>query len=122
MIQESYCSFEVAKLLKEKGFDEPCRAYFINDLDDYIRCAVEITNKNCSNNQILMPTHQMAMAWLREEHNIFIIIEPRSHIAKTSTYMFGMWIKSTYEQHFERFFSYEEAVEAALKYALKNLI
>lgn len=23
-IKEAYCSFEVAKLLKEKGFDDPC--------------------------------------------------------------------------------------------------
>ena len=28
MITEDYCSYEVAKLLKEKGFNEPCRAYW----------------------------------------------------------------------------------------------
>lgn len=27
MIKEAYVSFEIAKLLKEKGFNEPCRAY-----------------------------------------------------------------------------------------------
>lgn len=27
-ITEDYCSFEVAKLLKEKGFDEACRAVY----------------------------------------------------------------------------------------------
>lgn len=119
MIQEAYCSFEVAKLLKEKGFDEICTSA-------YSKITKKVESPAISEwaqlNQIKRPTHQMSLAWLREEHNIFIIIEPRSHIAKTSTYMFGMWIKSTYEQHFERFFSYEEAVEAALKYALKNLI
>lgn len=28
MIAEDYVSFEVAKLLKEKGFNEPCRAIY----------------------------------------------------------------------------------------------
>lgn len=125
MIKEAYCSFEISELLKAKGFDELCSKKYDGDknivpagkmIELWQNSEFDV-NEECS-----APTHQMAMAWLREEHNIFIIIEPRSHIAKTSTYMFGMWIKSTYEQHFERFFSYEEAVEAALKYALKNLI
>lgn len=28
MIKEAYCSFEVSKLLKEKGFDAQCRAAY----------------------------------------------------------------------------------------------
>lgn len=123
MIQEAYCSFEISKLLKEKGFDEICyRLYNTQEKELWGTDGIEFQNHYLDEESITAPTHQMAMAWLREEHNIFIIIEPRSHIAKTSTYMFGMWIKSTYEQHFERFFSYEEAVEAALKYALEVLI
>ena len=27
-MMEDYCSFEVAKLLKEKEFNTPCRAYY----------------------------------------------------------------------------------------------
>ena len=30
MITEDYCSFEVAKLLKENGFDVPCNHYYFN--------------------------------------------------------------------------------------------
>ena len=30
MIKEAYCSFEVAELLKEKGFNEPCYTCYIN--------------------------------------------------------------------------------------------
>ena len=30
MITEDYVSFETAKLLKEKGFDETCRAFWKN--------------------------------------------------------------------------------------------
>ena len=30
MITEDYVSFETAKLLKEKGFDEPCQYFYDN--------------------------------------------------------------------------------------------
>ena len=65
MIKEAYCSFEVAKLLKEKGFNEPCRAVYeeeilrINTLCDYHNS--ELSSYVCA------PTLQMAMNWLREK-------------------------------------------------------
>ena len=31
IITEDYVSYEVAKLLKEKGFDEPCYTCYIDD-------------------------------------------------------------------------------------------
>ena len=34
MIKEAYCSFEVAKLLKEKGFNEKCRGGYHYEFDD----------------------------------------------------------------------------------------
>ena len=59
MIKEAYCSFEVAKLLKDKGFDEPCTEL----------------NKLClrdGEKPVLKVTHQKAMKWLRQEKNIII--------------------------------------------------
>lgn len=72
MIEERYISFEVAKLLKEKGFNEPCRSYFIDDTGDYRRCAVEITNEDCSSEQLLRPTLYMTMEWLRKKYKLFL--------------------------------------------------
>ena len=72
-ITEDYCSFEVSKLLKEKGFNP----YF-----EYNRCYIEIaTNewKECTveeyeqldisigigNNLVIMrPTHALAIRWI----------------------------------------------------------
>lgn len=138
MIQEAYCSFEVAKLLKEKGFDEPCRSYFISDSDEYRKCTVDITSKNCISGQILRPTHQMACAWLRENYDIFI------QMHRDNQYYEGYGVEHLTEHdkkrgHKPEYFavvldalsvtktyirneSYEEAVEAALKYSLENLI
>lgn len=138
MIQERYCSFEVAKLLKEKGFDEPCRSYFTNDLGDYRRCTVEITNRNCSSEQILRPTHQMAIDWLLEEHNIFIQLNrdnqyaegfevtpmtkhdiERGHKPEYYARIFDANSITFTLEHFDDFY---DCVEVALKYCLTELI
>lgn len=131
MIKEAYVSYEVAKLLKEKGFDEPCRSYFISDSDEYRKCTVNITSKNCISGQILRPTHQMACAWLREVHGIHvsaipcakpqrIIVWQQNIINLKPIKEGGMFLQL--EPHRKDYNSYEEAVEAALKYVLENLI
>ena len=131
MIYESYCSYEISKLLKEKGFDEPCRSYFISDSDEYRKCTVDITSKNCISGQILRPTHQMACAWLREKG--IEIDAYLSHITeefgkKTKHYVFSIVDLNTdkdypeYSEDYHYYPTYEEAVEAALKYSLENLI
>ena len=35
MIKEAYCSYEVSKLLKEKGFEGECIAYYSKYKDNY---------------------------------------------------------------------------------------
>ena len=131
MIKERYCSFEVAKLLKEKGFDVPCIGrYSIHFKEFHLDCT-----RLCNNGGLFAyasPTHQMAMDWLREEYKIAIDI--RITCEKTISYAFDIWdfeiihpnkfVGGTIdlrEQQFG-FKSYEDAVEAALKYVLENLI
>jgi hypothetical protein len=118
-IKEDYVSFEVAKLLKEKGFDEPCRSLYeekilcVNTVCDYFNS--ELSSYVCA------PTHQMAMKWLREVHNIFIQIELYN---KNGDYCFEVF-KNTHRMIVEKnevYNTYEEACEAALKHCLINLI
>lgn len=122
IIEEDYVSFEVAKLLKERGFDEPCLSYFWTEENgvniDY--CDIPFTNKQLYSGQTLRPTHQMAMKWLREEKNIIV-----------NVWYDGVdWEAEYYNDEDEGFYlitdyscnSYEEAVEAAIKYCLENLI
>ena len=119
MIKEAFVSFEVAKLLKEKGFVESCYGrYSVRSKDFHLD-----TTKPCNNGSNFLycaPTHQMAMAWLREVHNIFIVIEPYSN---TSCY-FSLWEGDNYYENPLRkgFPSYEETVEQALKYCLEKII
>lgn len=128
MIEEAYCSFEVAKLLKEKGFDEECRSYFIDSGDDIRYCACPIKNAQCFSFDLLRPTHQMAMAWLREIHKLNV------EVYRTACgYVYCIVkIPSGTDLHFDEengddlpsgtWTTHEKAVEAALKYALENLI
>lgn len=127
MIEEAYVSFEVAKLLKEKGFDEYCRYFYDCDTPNtgYLsnkRYGEYIHNSKVydGRNLAACPTHQIAMAWLREVYNIFIIIEPYSN---TSCY-FSLWEGDNYYENPLRksFPSYEETVEQSLKYCLEKII
>ena len=141
-ITEDYCSYEVAKLLKEKGFDEPCRSYFIDNVD-YISSSYsveELTDLNMGVWEILRPTHQMAIKWLREVHQLHISVDVSPIYGKIKDekggntcgllywhYMAsGEWMNDKYNPNQKAFVvsakCYEEAVETALKYALENLI
>jgi hypothetical protein len=127
MIQEAYCSFEVSKLLKEKGFNCPCKVVYSPKgiIKHYLK--EEVYAHNLKGHKKLCQTHQMAMAWLREVHNICIIIEPHAYDyinEKNTSYVYSLWQGDNYYENPElkSYPSYEEAVEAALKYVLKNLI
>lgn len=126
MITEDYVSFEVAKLLKEKGFDSWCFGYYKpnNEFGTYV---MPRTYSGVDGNYILAPTHQMALKWLRDVHNIFIQID-YVVLAKNIfeyTYEIHNMCKgrsvaiSNFRDDYE---TYEDAVEAAIKYCLTNLI
>ena len=130
MIKEAYCSYEVSKLLKEKGFKGECIAYYSkykdNNLNLY-RWRNRQTYVNVRNNSYtLVPTHQMAMRWLREVHGLSVetfSIKGTSNVCPV--FWKGNVVKLlTQDRVFsgELVGSYEGAVEAALKYSLENLI
>ena len=131
MITEDYVSYEVAKLLKEKGFDEiECVGYYCNDKPKDVQISYcGETNSTWENRCCQAPTHQMAMKWLREEHKIFV--EPSVAIDLNGKYHYCFRLlnsickdilepKDLVKIDFKD--TYEEAVEAALKYSLENLI
>ena len=132
MIKEAYTSKEVSILLKEKGFNESVHhEYHDTFLTPHFHKKSHNFNgyeyANCGTVWFSAPTHQMAMRWLREEKNIFIVIEPHAYDyinEKNKSYSCSLWVGDNYYEYLESkdYPSYEEAVEAALKYALTNLI
>lgn len=130
MIVEDYVSFEVAKLLKEKEFNEPCYAYWFHMIN-----AEPIFNDNMPrqvyNNKsdtieiIGCPTHQMTLKWLREK-GIYITIVYGDYPSLNKVFwtpqidsLEGFNLPDSFYKEYDK---YEEAVEAAIKYCLENLI
>ena len=134
MIEEAYVSFETAKLLKEKGFDETTFTWYTgkgkfcvgkNNFDDYHMNHFSSMATSKDKNKCSAPTLQMAMAWLREVHNILIIIDVRSGIEQESIYCWQLEDKHTGDYIGDIIGEcslYEEAVDSAIKYCLENLI
>jgi hypothetical protein len=125
-ITEDYVSFETAKLLKEKGFNERCKAFrspsgklFYSS--NYIK---NFEEKKTIGGAVTAPTLAVAMKWLREEHNIFISIIYEKYdevfIADVKSPVSGIdcWVDNKHNC----WFKYEEAAEEAIKFCLKNLI
>lgn len=104
-IKEDYCSQDVYKLLKEKGFDGEIHTTF--DKEGYTQPSI---------------TLQMAMKWLREKKNIFIDVYYEKDI-KGYMYSIIKLTKGTILNVSDLADnSYEQACEAAIKYCLENLI
>ena len=131
MITEGYVSFETAKLLKEKGFNEFCRA-FRSPSGNLFYSSHDVKNfedGKTIGGAVAAPTLQMAMKWLREIHHIHIEVslyssdedgKPLFYPCAYDTIRCNQIGLGCYDS-FQRL-SYEEAVEVALNWCLENLI
>ena len=120
-IKEDYVSFEIAKLLKEKGFDE-CPLFRYDDCGYlWVQGGYNKTIKW----HFPAPTLQMAMKWLREEKGI-AVVPILSSVLDNEKFLWDIEItvaktNETYHQGWI-YESYERACEVAIKYCLENLI
>ena len=136
-IIEDYVSFETAKLLKEKGFDgDTASCYILEDSTHHIMSDkvvqseyYESQDSNEHGHLIQAPTLQMAMKWLREEYKIMITIIPQEVNVGVDRMCYAIYriTEDLYQPLYNGKVgnlvdSYEEAVEAAIKYCLENLI
>lgn len=119
MITENYVSFEVAKLLKEKGFNEGCSNTY-NIYNGFM----SYSNYNIKSFDIWCPTLQMTMKWLRELFNIHISLTPT--FTEDAPYWYNASIYQVEAHRFrnkhfrEHFNTYEQACESAITYCLIN--
>lgn len=116
MITEQHVSVPTAKLLKEAGFNEPCKDVYIDatgwdgkgDIFDEIQYPV--------------PTQSLAARWLREKHSLHIAVMPSNkawywELRKTN----GSFVTGS-AYHNATFPTHEEALEAGLREALDFII
>lgn len=130
-MKEDYVSFEVAKLLKEKGFDERCiMFYHNNELTSTVNLESVKENASCVFNSWLYegdytaPTLQMTMKWLRKVHNLHITISvyTASNGIMYAYEIIKLGLTASLLREKSGFENNEEAVESALNYCLTNLI
>lgn len=133
-----HVSFEIAKLLKEKGFDIPTTQFYtsgkkayLTEAEDYMTERYAISNWNdgmgsyptkaeevaCS-----APTIAEVVMWLYEKHCIWIEVRKhtRNGLGCFSPYIDSNPVKK--DVFFNDFDLPTEAYEAAIKYTLNNLI
>ena len=131
MSKEQYVTFEVARLLKDKGFDWECRAYWHEDDRELIESQSPCYLRNITNPCWFgntAPTQQMACRWFWEEKGLNINAiygdypsQKRSFWMPQIDSLDGCYGVDD-EDFFREYDSREDCIEAALEYALRNLI
>lgn len=133
MIHEEICTYEVAKLAKEKGFpqdpdkNDHCLMYCWDGLLNIYPLAMWIVwemEEYDHDNLYAAPTQSLLQRWLREEKAIAIVLQPYSYNIQRSiyTWIYEIWADNNLEKTSKSFKTYELALEDALKYTLENLV
>ena len=127
-MKENSVGFFVAKLAKEKGFpQEPNRlkipyynykGEFKGDVKDWLR--KYLRNEDTSDvESVSAPTQSLLAKWLREEHNIIILVDYEGidgYYYKFYSYKEG---NKNYDASDKNYNTYEDAYEIGLQEALK---
>lgn len=78
-MKEQFVTYEIAKRMKELGFNEPCFTVFVSSR---VITFLPSSMNYCKNNNELpihtvsAPLWQQAIDWLREKYNVEIWVEP----------------------------------------------
>ena len=139
MITEDYVSFEVAKLLRDKGFNDKCIYYYIQTKEMFeidTRYHIALTTQELLDLQIIgekedryaAPTQAITMRWLREVHNLSVEVYRTAcgYIGCITAIPSGTDIKFLETNGDDlasgQYTKWEYACEATIKYCLEHLI
>ena len=141
-MEEQLITFETAKLAKEKGFNIPTWYFYNyqNEIDEvcpegFEGLKKEIWQTNFKNKDTFLtekdskykvyqysaPTQALLQKWLREIHNIHLMLEPYYNEQQLLVYGFDLLTERTEEKTIveKGFKTYEEALEVGLQEGLK---
>lgn len=112
-------NFELAKMLKEKGFDEPCyKGWDLSEEDSnptFHEYTTQNKNSDCIETFYTAPTIAEVVMWLYKKHGIWIEVT-------TDVYSKFCWLVKEFRASQNNYNSPTEAYEAAIEYTLNNLI
>ena len=127
---ECYVSPEVAKLLREAGFDWECKEYYYNftttgwslNFDDNF-----VNWNSWSEQYISTPTLEVAQRWLREVKDLDVYIFPTTNNKRGCVYEWGiktfgraLWVEG--QPYTNQYETYEEALEVGIKKAIEIIL
>ena len=120
MIEESYISFETAKLLKEAGFDVPYTSQYTEG--ECIWDTDYLNNFNQDEFGYSRPTQSFVARWLREVHHYVVCVWYSADYRKWF-YAHGNLDDMMFDEEYSIsdfiYDSYEQAFEAGLQEAIK---
>jgi hypothetical protein len=134
-MKEQLVTFETAKLAKEKGFNWLCyNAYnlrgmlYSNGWCEYIddnETELPFDSTALREKDMLAPTQSLLQKWFREEHSIFVFVEPTLGedfgmfaVYATDKEQNDLGLNLGYESSYQAK-TYEEALEKGLQETLK---
>ena len=138
MIHEEICTYEVAKLVKEKGFPQhptesnrECYYHWDGLRKIHSLCSIKVYFDDEFRHSDLFraPTQALLQRWLREEKKLHIeiiatasgyywVLNKTNGTSITDSDVLDRWTN----EDSGRFDIYEQALEDALKYSLENLV
>lgn len=127
---EDFVPYELAVKLKDKGFDYPCITHY--DINKELK--VVVREPIFWHSDVLSytdaPTISQVLEWLREEKEIYIVIQPFPTMATKNKICWswdfkwnsdGMYIEHAFPDDVT-YTTYEQAALAGIEYVLDNLI
>ena len=127
MIHDEICTYEVAKLAREKGFNVQTFDWY-DYAGNYNKGFIPHKLYECPRyKEYYAPTQSLLQRWLREEEGIHISVE-YEWVEGVDDWTFWAYIKKINNAKVVNdaiksgFNTYELALEDALKYALENLV
>ena len=144
MVVDEMVSFEAAKLLKQVGFDVPCRRFYDTETDDpdmewtinlWNHGAMQ-RNSNLLNTEYACCTQQMALRFLREEYHFHIeirftniqIFDNKMVIPKYYGIIYNLdtgrwiWESTLVREYIIGFDTFEEAVDFMIKKCIEKFV
>lgn len=119
-MEKLFVSFELALILKEKGFDSGCLAHYYRDgrfrYKPFIQDAAGNPNIKNEEEEISAPLYQQVIDWVREEHEIdFFLFKLKSGIYKFDVHRNGECKTLPNPARLPYYEALDKAIEEALK-------
>lgn len=123
-MRELFLSPELTIIAKDKGFNDKCLAYYINENDGkgwelFFEGGTFLARDYGQN--IPAPTHIQIIYWLKEKHNLFIEINMTAPMPSyDEEYHYSIkWTRTGARIIIETGFTYYQALEKGIEQAFK---